>query len=65
MYPVIRQIINDFNPALLTQLDDALKLRVTNYKRDLFPSLEKIDREIPVTGHLKPATRGRLKSGQW
>jgi len=50
MHPVIVQIINDFNPALLTQLDDSLKLRVTNFKRDLFPSLEKIDREIPGAG---------------
>ncbi len=50
MLPVIRKTINDFNPVLLTQLDDALKLRVTNFKRDLFPSLEKIDLEIPGAG---------------
>ncbi|GAJ10195.1 unnamed protein product, partial [marine sediment metagenome] len=50
MHPIIRQIINDFNTTLLTQLDNALKLRVTNFKRDLFPSIEKIDQEIPGAG---------------
>lgn len=50
MHPIIRQIINDFNTTLLTQLDNALELRVTNFKRDLFPSIEKIDQEIPGAG---------------
>lgn len=50
MHPVIRKIIDNFNPALLTQLDGALELRVTNFKRDLFHSLEKIDLAIPGAG---------------
>ncbi|OBW63488.1 MAG: hypothetical protein A9183_07135 [Dehalococcoides mccartyi] len=50
MHPVIRDIIDDFNPTLLNQLDGALELRVTNFKRDLFPSLEKIDLAIPGAG---------------
>jgi hypothetical protein len=50
MHPVLRGIIGGFNPPLLGQLDKALKLRVTNFKRDLFPSLEEIDRAIPGAG---------------
>jgi len=43
MHPTIRGIIEAYNPSLLVQLDSALKLRVTNFKRDLFPSLKEID----------------------
>jgi hypothetical protein len=50
MHPFICRIISDYNPAILNKLDDALELKVTNFKRDLFPSLEKIDREIPGAG---------------
>lgn len=37
MHSTIRGIIEAYNPSLLIQLDSALKLRVTNFKRDLFP----------------------------
>jgi hypothetical protein len=50
MNTVIREIIGGFNSALLTQLDNALKLRVTNFRRGLFPSLGKIYSEIPGAG---------------
>jgi len=50
MHPTIRRIIEAYNPSLLVQLDNALKLRVTNFKRDLFPSLKEIDLAIPGAG---------------
>lgn len=50
MHSTIREIIEAYDPSLLVQLDNALKLRVTNFKRDLFPSLEKIDTAIPGAG---------------
>lgn len=50
MHPAIRGIIGAFNPSLLNQIDDALKLRVTNFKRDLFPGLKEIDLAIPGAG---------------
>lgn len=50
MNSAIREIIFNYNPALLVQLDNALELQVTNFKRDLFPDLEKIDVEIPGAG---------------
>jgi hypothetical protein len=42
--------IRAFNPSLLGQLDKALKLRVTNFKRDLFSSLKETDLAIPGAG---------------
>jgi hypothetical protein len=50
MHSTIRGIIEAYNPSLLAQLDNALKLRVTNFKRDLFPSLKEIDLAIPGAG---------------
>lgn len=50
MHSTIRGIIEAYNPSLLVQLDSALKLRVTNFKRDLFPSLKEIDLAIPGAG---------------
>jgi len=50
MHSTIRGIIEAYNPSLLVQLDSALKLRVTNFKRDLFPSLKEIDLAIPGVG---------------
>lgn len=50
MHPAIRGIIGAFKPSLLNQLDKALKLRITNFKRDLFPSLKEIDLAIPGAG---------------
>lgn len=50
MHPSIRGIIEAYNPSLLVQLDSALKLRVANFKRDLFPSLKEIDSAIPGAG---------------
>ena len=50
MHRVIREIIDDYNPTLLDRLDGALELRVTNFNRDLFPSLEKIHLAIPGAG---------------
>ena len=50
MHPTIRRIIEAYNPSLLVQLDNALKLRVTNFKRDLFPSIKEIDLAIPGAG---------------
>jgi hypothetical protein len=50
MHPAIRGIIGAFNNSLPNQIDDALKLRVTNFKRDLFPSLKEIDLVIPGAG---------------
>lgn len=50
MHSTIRGIIEAYNPSLLIQLDDALKLRVTNFKRDLFPSLKEIGLAIPGAG---------------
>lgn len=50
MHPTIRRIIGAFSPSLLSRLDKALKLRVTNFKRYLFPSLKEIDLAIPGAG---------------
>jgi hypothetical protein len=50
MHCVVREIIDDYNPTLIDRLDGALELRVTNFKGDLFPSLEKIDLAIPGAG---------------
>lgn len=50
MHPAIRRIVDGFNASLLNEIDAALKLRVTNFKRDLFPSLVKIDQAIPGAG---------------
>jgi hypothetical protein len=50
MHSAIRKIIETYNPNLLDQLDSALKLRVTNFRRDLFPSLKEIDLAIPGAG---------------
>ena len=50
MYPIVRRIISDFSPLLLDQVDKALKLSVTNFKRDLFPSIKEIDLAIPGAG---------------
>lgn len=50
MNSIIRGIIEAYDPSLLVQLDGALGLRVTNFKRDLFPSLKEIDSEIPGAG---------------
>ena len=50
MHSVLCEIIDRFNPSLLVQLEEALKLHVTNFKRDLFPSLLLIDKAIPGVG---------------
>jgi hypothetical protein len=50
MHCVIREIIDDYKITLIDRLDGALELRVTNFKRDLFPSLEKIELAIPGAG---------------
>lgn len=50
MHSTIRGIIEAYNPSLLVQLDSALRLRVTNFKRDLFLSLKEIDLAIPGAG---------------
>ena len=50
MHPAIRRIVEGFNASLLDQIDAALKLRVTDFKRDLFPSLVKSDLAIPGAG---------------
>lgn len=50
MHSTIRGIIEAYNPSLLVQLENALELRVTNFKRDLFPSLKEIDLAIPGAG---------------
>lgn len=50
MNQAIREIIKVFNPTILNKLDNALKLHVTNFKRDLFPSLKEIDLLIPGVG---------------
>jgi hypothetical protein len=46
----IRGIIQSYNPSLLAKLDSALELRVTNFERDLFPSLKEVDLAIPGAG---------------
>lgn len=50
IHPTIRGIIEAFDPRVFVQLKASLNLRVTNFKRDLFPSLKEIDLAIPGAG---------------
>lgn len=50
MHASIRKIVSAYGPSLLIQLDAALNLHVTNFKRDLFPSIKDIDQAIPGAG---------------
>ncbi len=50
MHPLVEEIIEAYNPAILLQVDAALNLHVTNFKRDLFPILRDIDQSIPGAG---------------
>lgn len=50
MHSDIRKIINDYDPSILEQVDNALKLHVTNFKSGLFPTLKIIDQSIPGAG---------------
>ena len=50
MHQAIEGIIEAHSPAVLDQVEVALKLRVTNFKRDLFPILKEIDQSIPGAG---------------
>ena len=50
MHATIRRIIRAYDPGILDQLDAALTLHVTNFKRDLFPVLRDIDKAIPGAG---------------
>ena len=50
MNSVIEEIIDGFDKSIMAKLDDALNLRVTNFRRDLFPILRDIDQTIPGAG---------------
>lgn len=50
MHASIRGIIETYSSSLLVQLDSALELRVTNFRRDLFPALKEMDAAIPGAG---------------